>query len=51
LWNLKSENKRLDKLNKKLEELQKSNQNDLDENHPEGIKFEDDDDSFSFYKD
>lgn len=53
LWNLKSENKRLNKLNKKNEELMAANQNknELDENHPEGIRFEDDDDSFSIYKD
>ena len=53
LWKLKSENKRLDKVNKQYEEVQNASQSKIasEENHPEGIKFEDDDNSFSFFKD
>lgn len=53
LWNLKSENKKLAKMNKNLEELQQTNQpvKKSEDDHPEGLAFEEDDGSFSFFKD
>ena len=53
LWKLKSENKKLIKSNKKYEELQpkKNSDEDEEEDHPEGIKMDEDEGRFSFFKD
>ncbi len=53
VWKLKSEIKKLVKLNKKNEDLQKENTltGDLDEDHPEGVKFDDDKGTRSFFTD
>jgi len=52
LWKLKSENKKLIKLNKKYEDSQATQNSDKDEeDHPEGIKMDEDDGRFSFFKD
>ncbi len=52
LWNLISENKKLAKTNKKFEELQQTNKpvKKSEDDHPEGLEFEEDDGSFSFFK-
>lgn len=53
LWKLKSENKRLAKLNKKYSEIQGTDRQkgDAEEDHPEGIAFEEDKGKYTFFKD
>lgn len=52
LWKLKNENKKLDKLNKKYQESESNfDAKRESDDHPEGIPMEDDDDSYSFFKD
>lgn len=53
LWKLKSENKKMFKQNKKYQELEENHdvKSETEEDHPEGISMEDDDDSYSFFKD
>ncbi len=53
LWKLKSENKKLVKLNKKYSGSQVSDpeKGEAEEDHPEGILMKDDKGKFSFFKD
>ena len=53
LWKLKSENKKLIKLNEKYENLQKKNlsKSGKEEDHPEGISLDEDDGSYPFFND
>jgi len=53
LWNLKSENRKLVKQNKKYEDLQNSTvtKGERDEDHPEGMAFEEDDGKYPFLND
>jgi uncharacterized integral membrane protein len=53
LWNLKSENKRLAKQNKKYEDLHNTNisKGEKDDDHPEGMAFEADDGKYPFLND
>jgi len=53
LWKLKSENKKLVKLNEKFENLQKNKESEVDaeKDHPEGISLDEDDGSYPFFND
>lgn len=53
LWHLKSENKKLAKQNKKYEDLRNSSvsKGEIDEDHPEGMAFEEDEGSYPFLND
>lgn len=53
LWNLKSENKKITKQNKKYQELVEAKKvvADSEEDHPEGMAMDDDDNSYPFFKD
>ena len=51
IWKLKSENKKINKQNQQYKEEANAIINAPEENHPEGMKMDDDDDSNSFFKD
>jgi len=53
LWNLKSENKRLLKQNKKYEDYHNSidSKGERDDDHPEGMAFDEDDGKYPFLND
>ncbi len=53
LWKVKTENKRLNKINNKYEEQEEINSGsaNIGEDHPEGMRMDEDDDSNPFFKD